>query len=347
MRYLKNTLYRKYGTDHPKPVFHSSDLHFHAQEVLNEYPVVLSTAFSARSNLSPETVYDYVIMDEASQIPIDTGALTLSCARNAVIVGNPMQLPNVITPRNRLALGEIVRDFRISEPYDCTRNSFLESVCRAIPDLPQTLLREHYRCHPKIIDFCNRKFYGGQLVIMTRDNGERDVLCAIKTTVGNHARGNMNQREIDVIRKDVLPALPYEAERIGIIAPYNEQVDALRQQIEAPIEIAMVHKFQGREKDAIVMSVVDNQISDFADDPNLLNVAVSRAKQKFCLVVTGNEQAKSGTSAILWPTSSTTTLRLPKARSVRSSTTFTSNIPRPEWSIWLRVNGFPNTTPRI
>ncbi len=294
MRYLKNTLYRKYGADHPKPVFQAFDLHCNAQEVLNEYPVVLSTAFSARSNLSPETVYDYVIMDEASQIPIDTGALALSCARNAVIVGDSMQLPNVITARDRLALGETVRRFKVPEAYDCTRSSFLESLCRAIPDVPQTLLKEHYRCHPKIIDFCNRKFYGGRLVIMPRDNGEQEVICAIKTPLGNHARGHTNQREIDVIRKDVLPALPYEAEQIGIIAPYNDQVEALRQQIEAPIEIATVHKFQGREKEAIVMSLVDNQISDFADDPNLLNVAVSRAKQKFCLVVTGNGQAESG-----------------------------------------------------
>ena len=42
------------------------------------------------------------------------------------------------------------------------------------------------------------------------------------------------------------------------------------------------------------MSVVDDNITDFADDPSLLNVAVSRAKKKFYLVVTGNEQAQKG-----------------------------------------------------
>ena len=42
------------------------------------------------------------------------------------------------------------------------------------------------------------------------------------------------------------------------------------------------------------MSVVDNQITDFADDANMLNVAVSRAKKKFCLVVSGNEQERHG-----------------------------------------------------
>ena len=285
MQFLKNTLHRKYGVDHPKPICLSSDLYLKAQEVLAEYPVVLSTTFSARSSLSPETTYDYVIMDEASQVSVETGALALSCARNAVIVGDSMQLPNVVTPEAQFKIDEITGQFTIPQSYDCARNSFLESVCRVIPNVPQTLLKEHYRCHPKIIDFCNRKFYGGNLVIMTRDNGESD---------GNHDRHHVNQREIDVIRKEVLPTLPYKAENIGIIAPYNVQVDVLQQQIGTSVEIATVHKFQGREKDAIVMSTVENQISDFVDDPNLLNVAVSRAKQKFCLVVTGNKQQKSG-----------------------------------------------------
>lgn len=294
MQYLKNALHRKYGTDHPKPIFLSSDLYFKAQEVLEEYPIVLSTAFSARSSLSPETIYDYVIMDEASQVSVETGALALFVARNTIIVGDSMQLPNVVTSEARLKLDEIAGQFTLSESYDCARNSFLGSVCHTIPSVPQTLLKEHYRCHPKIIDFCNQKFYDGKLVIMTRDHGEPDVICAVKTVEGNHEHGHINQREIDVIRKEVLPTLSYETENIGIIAPYNAQVDALQQQIGTMVDIATVHKFQGREKDAIIMCTVDNQISDFVDDPNLLNVAVSRAKQKFCLVVTSNKQQKNG-----------------------------------------------------
>ena len=35
-----------------------------------------------------------------------------------------------------------------------------------------TLLREHYRCHPKIIEFCNQQFYDGELISMTTDSGE-------------------------------------------------------------------------------------------------------------------------------------------------------------------------------
>ena len=62
----------------------------------------------------------------------------------------------------------------------------------------------------------------------------------------------------------------------------------------ADVESATIHKFQGREKDTIIMSVVDDQISEFANDANLLNVAISRAKNHFCLVVTGNSQEQKG-----------------------------------------------------
>lgn len=72
-------------------------------------------------------------------------------------------------------------------------------------DAPVTLLREHYRCHPKIIEFCNKRFYDGELVAMTADHDEKKVLKVVRTAKGNHARGHFNQREIDVIMQEVIP----------------------------------------------------------------------------------------------------------------------------------------------
>ena len=69
----------------------------HAQAVLSEYPIILSTTFSSRSSLGGDIAYDYLIMDEASQVDIATGALALSGAKRAIIVGDTKQLPNVIT----------------------------------------------------------------------------------------------------------------------------------------------------------------------------------------------------------------------------------------------------------
>ncbi len=294
MLYLKQKLYEKYGNRKERVIFSSEDLWQNTAEVQKEYPVVLSTTFSARSSLSTKAMFDYVLIDEASQVDIATGALALSCAKNTVIVGDAKQLPNVITENDRNVLQSIFTSCNISENYNFASKSFLQSVCDVLQDIPVTLLREHYRCHPKIANFFNQKFYDGNLLIMTRDDNEKDVISVIKTPVGNHKRGHVNQRQIDVITKEVLPYLSCTDEETGIIAPYNEQVNALQNAFcDRQINIATVHKFQGREKNSIIISTVDDVITSFSDDPNLLNVAVSRAKKKLRLVVSGNEQPKN------------------------------------------------------
>ena len=127
---------------------------------------------------------------------------------------------------------------------------------------------------------------------MTEDNGDQNAMSAIKTVPGHHCRGFYNQREIDVVKQEVLPQLKSN-EDVGIITPYNQQVNQYQKQIPS-VEAATIHKYQGREKDVIILSVVDDQISEFSDDSNLINVAVSRAKKKFCIVLSGNEQALKG-----------------------------------------------------
>lgn len=263
-----------------------------AENFTQQYPVVLSTTFSARSCVFADNPYDYIIMDEASQVSIETGLLALTCANNAVIVGDTLQLPNVVIDEDKLKLDAVKKQYDIPDGYDCAKYSFLQSILNVINNVPETLLREHYRCHPRIINFCNQKFYGGNLLIMTEDKGEENVLTAVKTVKGNHASNHYNQREIDVVKEEVLPALK-EYDDVGIVTPYNNQASAFNSQLGTFIA-GTIHKYQGRENDAIIMSVVDNQITEFADDANLLNVAVSRAKKKFCLVMTGNEQERHG-----------------------------------------------------
>lgn len=69
------------------------------------------------------------------------------------------------------------------------------------------LLKEHYRCHPKIIGYCNKQFYNDELLPMTQDSQDSDVLKVIQTVKGNHARGHINERQIEVIKQEVLPFL--------------------------------------------------------------------------------------------------------------------------------------------
>jgi len=291
MDLLRARLFTRYGNRATRDLFTEEDLWKRASAVLAEYPIILSTTFSSRICLK-DVVYDYLIMDEASQVDVATGALALSCARNAVIVGDLKQLPNVVSGEMKARSDAIFASFKLPQGYSYSENSFLKSICSILPNVPQTLLREHYRCHPKIIGFCNEKFYNNELLIMTQDRGEKDTLTLIETNQGNHCRDHINQRQIDAMEQDALPLLTgIPPEEIGIVTPYKDQVAEIEKQLgNSKIEVHTVHKFQGREKNVIVLTTVDDIITDFSDDPYLLNVAVSRAKKRLLLVASGNDQ---------------------------------------------------------
>ena len=285
LRLFRAELATRYPWKNERKRFEKSDFRRESAAFTNEYPVVLSTTYSIKGTLGIDHIYDYLIVDEASQVDLATGVLAFSCARNIVIVGDLKQLPNVLTENDIRTSDAIWQKYSLDERYRFSTHSLLSSALGIWRDAPVTLLREHYRCHPKIINFCNQKFYHGQLIVMTQDHNEPDVLAMYRTTAGNHARGHLNQRQIDVIQQEVLPRLQQENyQSVGIITPYRDQVAAIRKQLGDTYEVDTVHKFQGREQDAIILTSVDNVITDFVDDPHMLNVAVSRAVHSLAVV---------------------------------------------------------------
>ena len=295
IKLLNEYLRKRYKEQTKRKVFNLKELYTNSDEFNKEYPIIFSTTYSIKNSLCEDHKYDYIIMDESSQVDLITGVLALSVAKNAVIVGDLKQLPNVITTENKNIIEEISKKYNIESNYDYLQHSFLESVKETLENAPRTLLREHYRCHPKIVQFCNKKFYDDQLIIMTEDHGEDDVLKAYITSEGNHARGHLNQRQIDVIEKEVIPELSkkVDSKNIGIISPYRRQRDKIQQTVDTDLKIDTVHRFQGREEDAIIITTVDNEITEFVDDPKMLNVAVTRAKKYLRLVVSNNENNKN------------------------------------------------------
>lgn len=296
LQLLKSIIAKRYGAG-VRRIFTIKDIKPRTEEFLKEYPVVLSTTYSAKSCISKDMVFDYVIMDEASQVDIKTGALALSCAMNAVIVGDDKQLPNVVSREEAQALSAIQTTYSVDDRYNAVTHSFLQSCTEVFKEAPVTLLREHYRCHPKIIEFCNQRFYDGELVAMTTDNDEENVLQVIRTVKGTHARGHLNQREIDVIKQEVMPEY-VDSASVGIITPYRDQANEVNKALGQDIA-STVHKYQGRECDTIIMSTVDNEPTEFSDDANLLNVAISRAKTHLCIVTNGNEMPQESNLAQL------------------------------------------------
>ena len=178
MNYFKKYLSTRYNYD--RKIYTSEEIWKNPSSFIKDYPVVLSTTYSSRNTFNDNFKFDYIIMDESSQIDLVTGTLALSSANFAVIIGDEKQLPNVVPKEVGIKSNKIYNEYKLDKCYSYSINSFLTSVKNAIPNIANIMLVEHYRCHPKIINFCNKKFYNDKLVIMTKDNGENDVVKIIR-----------------------------------------------------------------------------------------------------------------------------------------------------------------------
>lgn len=96
LRLFRAELSEKFHWQEARKCFETRDFRGRSQEFNREYPVILSTTYSIKGTLNFEHTYDYLIVDEASQVDLATGVLAFASARNIVIVGDLQQLPNVL-----------------------------------------------------------------------------------------------------------------------------------------------------------------------------------------------------------------------------------------------------------
>ena len=257
-------------------------------EFIKDYPALLSTCHSLRDSIADGYLLDYLIIDEASQVNLLLAGLAMSCARRVVVVGDQRQLPPIPVDAANGLMPPV-------PAYDCQHN-LLASLSELYgAGLPRTLLCEHYRCNPVIIGFCNKKFYGGDLIPYTSSGAERPMIV-VPTVEGNHMRqhregGRSNQREVDVIAQEVIPQYcrGFKETDIGVTTPYRLQATRAADVLDQT-EADTIHKFQGRQKQVVILTTVLDETwrgrtgLPFVDDPQMINVAVSRAIQRFILV---------------------------------------------------------------
>ncbi|MCI8610636.1 MAG: AAA family ATPase [Clostridiales bacterium] len=281
----------------PKGDFTKKNFKARFGRFVETYPIILSTTHALRRSIPQNYLLDYVIIDEASQVDLITGVLAFSCCRNVIVVGDVKQLPQITDAK-------IESKLKKAPPgpvYNYFKHSILSSMIGLYGDnLPREILREHYRCHPQIIQFCNQKYYGGELIPYTNSDLSQTPLVLYKTAEGNHMRrvtkgekqGTYNQRELDVTVEEILKNSDLEAEnsQIGFVTPYRKQANVAGSLMPDGIESDTVHKYQGREKDVMILSTVldsswqGQRSLNFVDDPHMVNVAVSRAIKQFVLV---------------------------------------------------------------
>ncbi|MGV9414772.1 caspase, EACC1-associated type [Nocardia sp. NPDC003693] len=278
---------------------------------LRAVPAWAVSTLSARRFPPNPALFDLVIIDEASQCSIPHVLPLLFRARRALIIGDPMQLPHIatLTPAQE---AEAARNAGVSLAWlehhrmSYRRHSSYRAAERAGGE--PLLLDEHFRCHPRIAELVNHRFYEDRLHVMTDIRSrfsleKRDAViwADVRGSVVRPASGEswLNPTEVDRVAASVeylyqQGTLPDDA-TVGVITPFKAQASAIRQRLGPHFDhvaIGTVHTFQGGECDVIIFSLVAGPNMprgsiDWVDRQlNLWNVAITRARCH--LLVFGN-----------------------------------------------------------
>jgi DNA replication ATP-dependent helicase Dna2 len=216
--------------------------------------------------------FEMAIVDEAGQL---TEPLTLGLilrARRFVLIGDDRQLPPVVRTRE-LAL------------------SMFERLKRDTQNV--TLLETQYRMHPDIMEISNRFFYEGQLKagIAAGERTSPDGIPVVFIPVESARDGRSNPDEAQVV-VELVRSLTRDRginpESIGVVSPFRAQVVLLRQMLSGSgvtgVTVDTVERFQGGERDIMILSFVRSRATGFVFDDRRLNVAITRARRKLVLV---------------------------------------------------------------
>lgn len=258
------------------------------KKLLRIFPIVVTTCISAHRLGEPKGYFDMVIMDEASQCNTAVSLVPIIRGSSLMLVGDPQQLNPVIL-LDEAVNQKLKRKYKISDDYDYCRNSIYKTylACDAVSD--EVLLRYHYRCHKKIIDFNNKKYYHSKLQIRSdREDAEPLVYVNVKDSTAEEK--NTAPREAAEIMQYISR---YKGKSIGIITPFVNQKKEIERYIQERgfqnVSCGTVHAFQGDEKDIILFStaITDKTHTGtyewLKSNKELINVATSRAKEKLVI----------------------------------------------------------------
>jgi len=292
----------------------SDDLEDEAvEEILSAADVVCSTNSTAGSELMAGRRFDVVAVDEATQATEPSCLVPLVLGDRWVLAGDHRQLPPTVLSQEAASRG--------------LDRSLFERLAERHGDDVLEMLTMQYRMHEKIMAFSARHFYDGRLRAAeevgdhtlrelgyedSRVDGDlRRVLLPEEPVVfldtagmdtrerqrgDSPSRENPEEAELAARLADNLRRAGIDDRDIGVISPYADQADLIGRRLDAEgLEVHTVDGFQGREKEAIVISLVrsnDRGEVGFLRDVRRLNVALTRARRK--LVVVGDSRTVEG-----------------------------------------------------
>ena len=249
--------------------------------------------------------FDLVVVDEACQSTEPGSWMPVLRADRLVLAGDHCQLPPTVLSKQAAKEGLEV--------------SLLERLVGLYGDRITRRLKVQYRMHDQIMDFSSGQFYDGTLQSHDSVSGhllsdldyvdEQFVTLDPVTFIDSAGAGweeelepdglskrNLQEAELVIRKVAELQDAGLRGRDIGVIAPYAAQVRWLRQNSpDERVEIDTVDGFQGREKEAVIISMVRSNAEGeigFLSDARRMNVALTRARRK--LIVIGDSATVGG-----------------------------------------------------
>ncbi|MFK7738872.1 MAG: AAA domain-containing protein [Planctomycetota bacterium] len=266
--------------------------------IVDAAEVVLATTTGARDAQPGDRGFDCIVIDEAAQALEAACWIPLVHGERVVLAGDHHQLPPVIVSPEA-ADGGLART--LFERLGAQRTT---------ADCSRMLTRQ-YRMHEKVMAWSSATFYGGKLEAAPAVANHRlielddivtnewtdEALCFVDTAGCGHEetadadeQSKRNDGEAGLVVRIVTDLLEagVSPEDIAVITPYNAQVQLLRERLPQPeLEIGTVDGLQGREKEAVVVSLVrSNERGEvgFLAELRRLNVALTRARRHLTVV---------------------------------------------------------------
>ncbi|KAL4440242.1 hypothetical protein ABPG75_003243 [Micractinium tetrahymenae] len=279
------------------------------QEVLQGAQVVCTTLTGVGSRQLDRLQFDVVVIDEAAQALEPACWAALLKGRKAVLAGDHLQLPPTVISKAAARAG--------------LSRTLFERLQDLWGEAASEMLTMQYRMNSAIMEWSSQELYGGRLAAhasvaghtmaglagATPEAAELPVLllvdtagCDMEEQEEEEGDSKWNDGEARVVMEHVrrLMAAGVAAADIGIITPYNAQVTRLRElrpeALAGRLEISSVDGFQGREKEAIIISMVRSNAArtvGFLSDARRMNVAVTRAR-RHCALVCDSETVSAG-----------------------------------------------------
>lgn len=266
--------------------------------ILKRYDVIATTIFKT-PKIFKLVDFDLTIMDEAGAIEVPSALIPIIQSKKTILLGDHKQLPPIIKEDKKY-----IGNFLIENPE--LRQSIFELLFNKVDYRENCIimLNEQYRMQKNIADFVNKVFYNNKL--KTSENIESDLQSNFDEIINAKAqmvwfdREYWNEKvgtsyqcklEFNLIKNIVNSFKKVYGDKIAsdiaVITPFRAQYKLITGELPE-IECGTVHKFQGREKKIIIFSPAEYENFGplFTGDKGkiLLNVAVSRAQQKFIII---------------------------------------------------------------